>query len=115
MSKLASQLRKQRYNSLMNEFRQNDDNLRLSNVKIFLGVKQFCLYLANYTDIEHIKEIDYDTIRCFLIYTLKSQKTVMMSLSDIKRTIQAIQELTDNPLWHLDFSLSNTDLWSNLH
>lgn len=89
---------------------------QLSNVRTYKGIQNFCVYLANYTSITCIEEIDSGIIEKFLKYLVENQKRLNMNLSDMKKTIVAIQDLTEvSSCDHLfDFSVSNVALWSNL-
>lgn len=96
MSKLMSNGKKNTFNSLMMQFKQRDQHLYLVNATIYLGIKQFCIYAVNYTTIQQLEDVDHDTIKGFLQFALENQKRVNMSLSDLKKVIRAIQELTQS-------------------
>ncbi|WLR41476.1 swarming motility protein SwrAA [Bacillus carboniphilus] len=116
MSKRASALRKERFEDLFHQFKAVDQESNLSNTKIFIGIQQFCLYIANYTSIKEISSIDEQTVEEFFSYLIKEQKRLGVNLTDIKRTILAIQDFTNisSMNYLFDFSLNNTSLWTNL-
>jgi hypothetical protein len=116
LGKKSSIIRKKIFEQLFQEMKERDNSLQLSNVRVYKGVQYFCIYLANYTEIKHIDEICKIVVEDFFQYLLNNQKRNGMSLSDMKKTISAIQEITNvSSCEHLfDFSLSNLSLWSKL-
>ncbi|WP_243388255.1 swarming motility protein SwrAA [Bacillus kexueae] len=116
MSKRSSTIRKENYEKLLLQFKEMDMAFQLSNVRVYKGVQHFCVYLANYTSITDVDQIDRDCVEQFLKYLVENQKRLHVTLTDIKKTIVFIQEVTKISSGdHLfDFSLSNVSLWSNL-
>jgi len=116
LGKRSSTIRKENYQNLLHEFKEKDHMYYLSNAKTFKGIQYFCMYLANYTDIKNLNEIDQTSVENFLKYLLNNQKRYDLSLADIKKTLTVIHDVTNvSSSDHLfDFSLSNLSLWANL-
>lgn len=74
------------------------------------------MYIANYTNLKSIEQINQECIKVFFEYLLQNHKRLSLSLADIKKTIQTLTDILgieeDSSL--TDFSLSNTGLWNNL-
>jgi hypothetical protein len=79
-------------------------------------IRLFCMYLANYTAIKEIDQIDKVCVQEYFTYLIDNHKRLSLNLADIKKSMQMIEEIlhieVDNSL--SDFSLSNTSLWNNL-
>lgn len=116
LRKRTSTIRKENYQRLLQEFKEKDSMFYLSNAKTYKGIQYFCMYLANYTNIKDISEIDQASVENFLKHLMNNQKRFDMSLADIKKTLTVIHEVTkvssSNQIF--DFSLSNLSLWAKL-
>ncbi len=79
-------------------------------------VRLFSMYIANYTSIKKIQQIDQECVKAFFAYLLKNHKRLSLSLSDIKKSIKTIVLILgiEEDECFSDFSLSNTCIWNNL-
>jgi len=114
LGKRISDIKKENYKHLVDEFKKRDVNLQLSNSRNLKGVHLFCLYLANYTSINKFDDINQYTIRDFLKFLLENFERHDFSFTDVKKIIMLILDLTNIQSNLLDFSISNLELWSNL-
>ncbi|WP_277753220.1 swarming motility protein SwrAA [Metabacillus mangrovi] len=114
--KRASVMREQIYRKLMGELKSQLQPSLVSNAKTSKYLHLFCMYLANYTEIKDRGAISEEIIQEYFSYLTSNYKRLSLGLSDIKRSMQLLEETLhikiDAPL--LDFSLSNSSLWGNL-
>lgn len=79
-------------------------------------IRLFCMYIANYTAIKEMAQIDKACVRDYFTYLMTNYKRLSLNLTDIKKSVQMIEEIlkieVDSSM--SDFSLSNTSLWNNL-
>ncbi|QGQ48113.1 swarming motility protein SwrAA [Metabacillus sediminilitoris] len=79
-------------------------------------IRLFSMYIANYTTIKEVEQIDQECVREYFAYLVKNHKRLSLSLADIKKSVQMLEEIlhieVDSTM--SDFSLSNTSLWNNL-
>jgi Swarming motility protein len=79
-------------------------------------IRLFSRYLANYTTIKEVDQIDKPCVEKYFTYLIDNHKRLSLTLSDIKKSMQMIEELlqmeVDRSL--SDFSLSNMTLWNSL-
>ncbi|MDQ0233547.1 swarming motility protein SwrAA [Metabacillus malikii] len=76
-------------------------------------IQLFCRYLANYTTVKEVTDIDSEVVRLYFSYLVQNHKRLQLSLTDIKRSLQMIHDVLQIEI-DQDFSLSNTRLWNNL-
>ncbi|MGD7006870.1 swarming motility protein SwrAA [Metabacillus sp. 84] len=114
--KRASVMREQIYRKLMKELKGQLQPSLVSNAKISKWLHLFCMYLANYTEVKEMREIEEEIIEEYFKYLTANYKRLSLGLSDIKRSMQLLEDTLhikiEAPL--LDFSLSNSSLWGNL-
>ena len=79
-------------------------------------IRLFSMYIANYTQIKKIDQIDEDAVKEYFQYLLQNHKRLSLSLSDIKKSMKVIVDLLGmvESQCFSDFSLSNSSLWENL-
>ncbi|WP_257962459.1 MULTISPECIES: swarming motility protein SwrAA [Bacillaceae] len=116
MKKRASVMREQTYRHLAEEFKMRLQTSNSSHAKVSKWVQLFCMYLANYTEVKKLQEIDKVCIQEYFHYLTENYKRLSLNLTDIKRSMQLIEEVLDIKVDDslLDFSLSNLHLWSKL-
>lgn len=113
--KKSSYLKEQVYQHLLTEFSEkySTSQTYASSSK---WIRLFCMYLANYTAIKEISQIDKACVQEYFNYLINNYKRLSLNLTDIKKSVQMIEEIllieVDSSL--SDFSLSNTSLWNNL-
>ncbi|MBD1381415.1 Swarming motility protein SwrAA [Bacillus sp. IB182487] len=110
-------MREETYRHLLEQFKMYTGPSTYSNAKIQKWLQLFCMYLANYTSVKNIAEVDKDLVEEYFHYLTNNWKRLSLNLTDIKRSMQLIEELLEIKLHPslLDFSLSNTNLWQNLN
>lgn len=79
-------------------------------------IRLFCMYLANYSAIKRIDQVDKLCVEQYFTYLMENHKRLFINLTDIKKSLQMIEDLLHIEVDSLlsDFSLSNTSLWNNL-
>ncbi|MCV9884448.1 swarming motility protein SwrAA [Metabacillus halosaccharovorans] len=79
-------------------------------------IRLFSMYVANYTSIKKVEQIDEDCVKEYFQYLLQNHKRLSLSLSDIKKSMKVIVDLLgmEEEQNFRDFSLSNSSLWENL-
>lgn len=109
-------MREQTYRQLTEEFKERLQTASSSHAKVSKWVQLFCMYLANYTDVKRLQEIDQVCVQEYFHYLTENYKRLSLNLTDIKRSMQLIEEVLDIKVDDslLDFSLSNFHLWSKL-
>lgn len=114
--KKASFLKRQIYRSLLVELKNNVDIIKKSQAKTDRLLDLFCTYLANYTEIKSVNEIDQYCIENYLKYLSNNHKRLAINLKDIKQSMQLLEESLELKIDQslVDFSLSNTTLWNKL-
>ncbi|MFC0273370.1 swarming motility protein SwrAA [Metabacillus herbersteinensis] len=114
--KRASFMREQLFQSLSEELRGKLHDSSQSHVKASKWIQLFCMYLANYTSVKKIEEIDEDCILNYFDYLTTNFKRLSLTLTDIKRSMQLLEDALDIKIDQslLDFSVSNTTLWNKL-
>lgn len=114
--KRASFMREQIYQSLSEELRGKLQDSSQSHVKACKWIQLFCMYLANYTSVKKIEEIDRGCIQHYFDYLTTNYKRLSLTLTDIKRSMQLLEDTLEIKVDHslLDFSVSNTTLWNNM-
>lgn len=116
LKKRASVMREQTYRQLTEEFKMRLQTANSSHAKVSKWVQLFCMYLANYTDVKHLQEVNKTCVEDYFHYLTENYRRLSLNLTDIKRSMQLIEEVleikVDDSL--LDFSLSNLHLWSKL-
>ncbi|MRX72217.1 Swarming motility protein SwrAA [Bacillus lacus] len=114
--KRSSAIREQRYKELIEQFKVRIPESKLSHAKVSKLMQIFCMYLVNYTEINHLDEIKDSHIQDYFQYVMDSYRRLSLSLTDIKNSMKLIEEALhisiDSSM--LDFSLSNTNLWNKL-
>lgn len=100
----------------MEEFREKTRPSIYTNSKSSRWLQLFCMYLANYTDIKHLDEVQEQDVEKYFDYLTSNHKRLSLSLADIKRSMQLLEESLNIKIYAplLDFSLSNSVLWKNL-
>lgn len=113
--KKSSYLKEQVYQRLITELSEKNSSSQ-SHASSSKWIRLFCMYLANYTAIKEIKQVDKECVKEYFTYLINNYKRLSLNLSDIKKSVQMIEENlhieVDSSL--SDFSLSNTSLWNNL-
>lgn len=100
----------------MEEFREKTKPTIYTNNKTNKWLQLFCMYLANYTDIKQLDEVQEQDVQAYFDYLTTNHKRLSLSLADIKRSMQLLEESLNIKIYAplLDFSLSNSALWKNL-
>lgn len=114
--KKASFLKKQIYRSLLTDLKNNIDVTTMPQIKADRLIDLFCTYLANYTDVKRVNDIDDHCIEGYLKYLTENHKRLGMNLKEIKISMQLLEEALEMKIDQslVDFSLSNTSLWNKL-
>jgi site-specific recombinase XerD len=113
--KKSSYLKEQVYQHLISELSEKNSAAH-SYASSSKWIRLFCMYLANYTVIKEIDQVDKASVQQYFTYLLDNHKRLSLSLTDIKKSMQMIEEILDIEVGNSlnDFSLSNTSLWKNL-
>lgn len=79
-------------------------------------IRLFSMYIANYTRVKKVEEINEECVKEYFRYLLQNHKRLALTLSDIKKSMKVIVDLLDmeDDQCFSDFSLSNSSLWENL-
>ncbi|KKI89218.1 hypothetical protein WQ54_27005 [Bacillus sp. SA1-12] len=113
--KKSSYQKEQVYQGLLSELSEKHTEAQ-SYASFNKWIRLFCMYLANYTSIKEIDQIDKACVQEYFSYLINNHKRLSLSLTDIKKSMQMIEDLlqieVDSSL--SDFSLSNMSLWNNL-